>query len=118
LSKNPSSRSFDFARRFEEFFDCRAPYVDQALISLHARYGDLEWMRGRPRIDRLYGYDRAVVENELVVQGQPLLEKMVFWLGDNAVEGWSHVGLQVGITFTHHFYFRDPGDRALARLAT
>ena len=102
-----------------DFFGTRLQFVDQSLIHIQKTYGNLEWMRGCPRVDRLPGYDPSTRGNGnfLILMRMDAEWRMVHWLCENQFTGWSHERVLEGIRFTHYFYFADKGDWALARLS-
>ncbi len=111
---------FKATAALEDFFGCRLQFVDQALIHIQKTYGSKEWMRGRPTIERLPGYDAETRGNHnfLIMTRADAEWKTVYWLCENGIDGWSHERVLERSSFTYYFYFRDPGDWALARLAS
>lgn len=95
-----------------DFFGSPAHRVEYRLLGVYMKYGCAEWLRGASEISRLPGYDATVEEFPLAVKrGQT--SKMIYWICNNGVEGWSTCeDAQQSI-----FYFRGQADYLLARLS-
>lgn len=84
-----------------------------------AKHGMVGWLKGRPQISYLPGYDQTAetAKSKLTFKQARRAADMLYWLIENNVEGWSHTSIQIGYGYEHIFYFRNTGDYALARLA-